>query len=404
MLASLTPPLSTRQADIPMAATLEAAARVRALRAAGHDVISLTLGEPDFPTPAHAIEAAHKAASGDVRYPPVRGTPALIEAVRQKFARDSGLTGTAANIIVGNGARQVIYDALTAILEPGDEIIVPAPYWNAYPLIARMAGAVPVFCPCLMQDGFVPQPNAIAALMTPRTRLLVLNSPNNPTGAVYTASHLAGIAAVLRQHREVWIMSDDMYEHLIHDGTPAATMASVAPDLAERVLTISGISKTYAMTGWRVGFAHGPERLIAAMAKIQGQTTGGVSPVAQAAALAALAGPQDRIAIMRETYARRSARAAVALDAVPGIECHRPAGAFYLYPNIAGCLGRTTPRGRTLAADIDLASALLEEAHVGTVAGTAFGLSPHLRLSTAADDASLDEACRRIAQFCRKLR
>ncbi len=400
----MTAPLSSRQAEIPMAATLEAAARVRALRAEGHDVISLTLGEPDFPTPAHAIEAAHQAASGEVRYPPVRGTPALIEAVLQKFARDSGLAGTAANIIVGNGARQVIYDALTAILEPGDEIIVPAPTWNAYPLIAQMAGAVPVFCPCLMQHDFVPQPGAVAALITPRTRLIVLNSPNNPTGAVYTASHLAGIAAVIRQHPDIWIMSDDMYEHLIHDGTPAATMAAVAPDLADRVLTIGGVSKTYAMTGWRVGFAHGPGRLISAMAKIQGQTTGGVSPVAQAAALAALTGPQDRIATMRETYARRSARAAAALRAVPGIACHRPAGAFYLYPNVAGCLGRTTPQGRALASDTDLASALLEEAHVGTVAGAAFGLSPHLRLSTAADDASLDEACRRIAGFCRQLR
>ncbi len=399
----MTAPLSSRQAAIPMAATLEAAARVRALRAAGHDVISLTLGEPEFPAPAHAIEAARQAASGEVRYPPVRGTPALIAAVLQKFKCDSGLSGTAANIIVGNGARQVIYDALTAILEAGDEIIVPAPYWNAYPLIARMAGAVPVFCPCHMQDAFVPLPDAIAALITPRTRLLVLNSPNNPTGAVYDASHLAGIAGVLRQHPKIWIMSDDMYAHLIHDGSPAATMAAVAPDLAERVLTISGVSKTYAMTGWRVGFAHGPERLISAMAKVQGQTTGGVSPVAQAAALAALTGPQDRIATMRETYARRSARAAAALGAVPGITCHRPAGAFYLYADVAACLGRTTPGGRALSSDTDVASALLEEAHVGTVAGTAFGLSPYLRLSTAAADDSLDEACHRIGRFCQAL-
>jgi aspartate aminotransferase len=390
------PPLSARQAGIAMAPTMAAAARARALRAAGHDVISLTLGEPDFATPPHAIEAAHQAAlRGDTRYPPVSGTPLLIAAVVAKFRDANGLDGDARNVIVGNGARQIIYDALTAMLDDGCEIIVPAPYWNAYPLIARMAGAIPVFCPCAMQDGFRPRPEAIDALITPRTRVLVLNSPNNPTGAVYPASHLADIAAIMRKHPHVWILSDDMYEHLIHDGTKAATMAQVAPDIADRVLTIGGISKTYAMTGWRVGFAHGPAALIAAMAKIQGQTTGGVSPLAQAAAHAALTGPQARVAEMRATYARRSARAAEALDAVPGIVCHRPAGAFYLYPNIAGCLG-----GR-FATDSEFASALLEEAHVGTVAGSAFGLSPHIRISTAASDDELDEACRRILEFCK---
>jgi aspartate aminotransferase len=392
------PPLSLRQAGIQMAATMEAAARARALRAAGHDVISLTLGEPDFATPPHAIAAAHQAAlRGDTRYPPVSGTPALIDAVLAKFRRDSGLDGDARNIIVGNGARQIIYDALTAMLDEGSEIIVPAPYWNAYPLIARMAGAVPVFFDCVMQDGFVARPDAIEAAITPRTRALVLNSPNNPTGAVYSAAHLADIAAVMRRHPHVWILSDDMYEHLIHDGSKAATIAAVAPDLAERVLTISGVSKTYAMTGWRVGFAHGPAPLIAAMAKIQGQTTGGVSPLAQAAALAALTGPQESVAAMCATYARRSARTAAALNAIPGIACHSPAGAFYVYPSVAGCLG-----GR-FATDTELAAALLEEAHVGTVAGTAFGLSPHLRLSTAASDDALEEACRRIAEFCSTL-
>jgi aspartate aminotransferase len=247
-----------------------------------------------------------------------------------------------------------------------------------------------------MQDGFRPQPDAIDALITARTRILVLNSPNNPTGAVYPASLLADIAVVLRKHPHVWLLSDDMYEHLIHDGSPAATIAAVAPDLADRVLTVSGISKTYAMTGWRVGFAHGPAPLIAAMARVQGQSTGGVSPLAQAAAVAALTGPQGRVAAMRATYAQRSARVLAALDAVPGMICHRPQGAFYLYPNVAGCLG-----GR-FATDADFASALLEEAHVGTVAGGAFGLSPHVRISTAASDADLEEACLRIARFCRE--
>jgi aspartate aminotransferase len=290
------------------------------------------------------------------------------------------------------------------MLDEGCEVIVPAPYWNAYPLIARMAGAVPVFCACAMQDGFRPRPEAIEALVTPRTRVLVLNSPNNPTGAVYPASHLAGIAAVMRKYPHVWILSDDMYEHLIHDGTPAATIAAVAPDLADRVLTISGLSKTYAMTGWRVGYGHGPAGLIAAMAKVQGQSTGGVSPIAQAAAVAALQGPQERVAAMRDAFARRSRRAAAALNAVPGLACHQPEGAFYLYPSVSGCLGRRSAAGRVLATDSDMAAALLEEAHVGTVAGSAFGLSPHLRLSTAADDRLLDEACRRIGGFCSRLR
>ena len=218
------PPLSPRQSTIAVAATMAAAAQARALREQGHNVISLTLGEPDFATPPHAIEAAYRAAlAGDTRYPPVNGTKAMIAAVLGKFERDSGLKGEASNIIVGNGARQVIYDALTAMLDEGDEVIVPAPYWNAYPLIARMAGAVPVFCACTMEDGFVPRPQAIAALMTARTRVIVLNSPNNPTGAVYGTADLEAIAGVLRRHPDVWILSDDMYEHLIHDGSPAAT-------------------------------------------------------------------------------------------------------------------------------------------------------------------------------------
>ncbi len=398
------PELSHRQAAIGMAATMAATARARALRAEGHDVIALTLGEPDFPSPPHAVEAAHQAAlRGETRYPPVGGTPALIAAVLHKFRRDSGLSGDARNVIVGHGARQVIYDAMVAMLDEGNEVIVPAPYWNAYPLIARMAGAVPVFCGCAMADGFVPRPDAIARLITERTRLLVLNSPNNPTGAVYPAAHLEAIAAVLRPHPQLWVLADDMYEQLIHDGTPAATLAAVAPDLGPRILTVSGVSKTYAMTGWRVGYAHGPAGLIEAMGKVQGQSTGGVSPVAQAAALAALEGPQERVGEMRAAFARRSRRAAAALNAVPGLACHQPEGAFYLYPSVAGWLGRRSAGGHTLVADTDVASALLEYTHVGTVAGSAFGLSPHLRLSTAADDGSLDEACRRIASFAQGL-
>jgi len=399
------PALSERQSAIPEAATMAAAARARALAAQGRDIISLTLGEPDFASPPHAIEAAHQAAlRGETKYPPVAGTPALKQAIRRKFLRDSGLDFPVENILVGHGARQIIYDALTATLDAGDEVIIPTPTWNAYPLITRMAGATPIFLDCRQQDGFLPDPDAIGRAITPRTRWLVLNYPNNPTGAVCPASHLRAIAAVLRHAPQLWVMADDMYEHLIHDGSANATLASVAPDLGPQVLTLSGVSKTYAMTGWRVGFAGGPAGLIAAMAKIQGQSTGGVSPISQAAAAAALDGPQDHVGVMQATYAARSARAAARLDAVPGITCHRPQGAFYLYPSVAGLIGRTTHAGSTLDSDAAVCTALLEEAGVATVHGGAFGKSPYIRVSTAASDAALDAGCTRIASFVDSLR
>jgi aspartate aminotransferase len=388
------PPLAAHLADIPLAATMAAAARARAMRDAGHDVISLTLGEPDFATPAHVVEAAHQAAlRGETKYTPLRGTPVLIDAVREKFRRDSGLDYAADEILIGNGARQIIYDALIATLDPGNEVIVPVPYWNAYPLTTRMASATPVFLPCAATDNFLPDPEKIAAAITPRTRWLVLNFPNNPSGAVMPAARLAAIANVLRAQPHVWIMSDDMYEHLIHDGGANATIAAVAPDLKPRVLTISGVSKTYAMTGWRVGFAGGPAPLIAAMAKVQGQTTSGVSGIAQAAAVAALTGPQDIVGTMQRAYAARSRAVAAAMAAIPGVHCSVPAGAFYVFPDFSALLGGS------YATDADLADALLAQAHVATVHGTAFGLPGHLRLSTAAALPALEEACRRMTDY-----
>jgi aspartate aminotransferase len=383
---------------------MAATARARALRAEGRDIISLTLGEPDFPTPAHVVEAAHHAAlRGETKYPPVDGTPALKQAIRRKFARDSGLDFAPSQILVGHGARQIIHDALTATLDAGDEVLVPAPYWNAYPLIARMAGAAPVFLACAAEHGFLLQPATLARAITPRTKWLVLNGPNNPTGAVYPAAQLAALAEVLRAAPHVWIMSDDMYEHLIHDGSANATMAAVAPDLAHRVLTVCGVSKTYAMTGWRVGYAGGPVRLIEAMARVQGQATGGVSPIAQAAAVAALDGPQDGVATMRAAYAARSAQVAAWLARIPGLRCPAAQGAFYLYPSVSGLIGRRSPGGRLITDDATFCAALLEEAGVGVVHGAAFGLSPHMRISTAADEASLRQACARIAAFCAAL-
>jgi aspartate aminotransferase len=381
---------------------MAAAAKARALREAGRDIISLTLGEPDFATPPHVIEAAHAAAlRGETKYPAVSGTPALKNAIRAKFLRDSNLDFPHENILVGNGARQIIYDALTATLDEGDEILVPAPYWNAYP---RMAGAKPIFIDCAADDDFLPDPEKIAHAITPRTKWLVLNYPNNPTGAVSPPEYLQTLAETLRRFPQLWVMSDDMYEHLIHDGSKNATIAATAPDLAARTLTISGVSKTYAMTGWRVGFAGGPKNLITAMAKVQGQSTGGVSPIAQAAATAALDGPQNLVADMRNTYADRSSRAAAALNAIEGLSCHAPQGAFYLYPSIAGLLGKTTQGGTRIASDADFCNALLEEAGIATVHGEAFGKSPHFRISTAASDQALANACIRMASFCAALR
>jgi aspartate aminotransferase len=399
------PELSVRQGGIPLAATMAAAARARALRAQGRDIISLTLGEPEFATPSHVVEAAHRAAlRGETKYPAVGGTPALKAAIRAKFLRDSGLDFAHDEILVGNGARQIIFDALIATLDDGDEVIVPAPYWNAYPLIARMAGARPVFVDCDEADNFLPAPGAIRVALTARTKWVVLNFPNNPTGAVCPVAHLQAIAEVLRKSPQAWAMSDDMYEHLIHDGSRNATLAAVAPDLRERVLTISGVSKTYAMTGWRVGFAGGPRHLIDAMAKVQGQSTGGVSPIAQAAAQAALEGTQDSVPAMRAAYAARTARAAASLGKISGLTCHTPEGAFYLYPGLRGLLGRVTSSGKVIDTDLAFCDALLEEAGVALVHGAAFGKSPYARVSTAASDEAIDEACARIAAFCAGLR
>jgi aspartate aminotransferase len=399
------PELSVRQGGIPLAATMAAAARARALRAQGRDIISLTLGEPEFATPHHAVEAALAAARrGETKYPAVGGTPALKAAIQAKFLRDSGMEFSPEEILVGNGARQIIFDGLIATLDAGDEVIVPAPYWNAYPLIARMAGARPVVVDCDEAANFLPSPAAVRAAITPRTKWIVLNFPNNPTGAVCPAAHLQAIAEVVRAAPQAWVMSDDMYEHLIHDGSQNATLGAVAPDLRNRVLTISGVSKTYAMTGWRVGFAGGPRALIDAMAKVQGQSTGGVSPIAQAAAQAALDGPQDSVPAMRAAYAARTARAAILLGKISGLTCHKPQGAFYLYPGIRGLLGRTTLSGKVIDTDLAFCDALLEEAGVALVHGAAFGKSPYVRVSTAASDEAIEEACARIAAFCAGLR
>ncbi len=388
-----------------MPATIGMAARARALRAAGHEVISLALGEPDFATPDAAIEAAHRAAlAGETKYPPVDGTVALKRAVREKFARENGLAFAADEVIVANGGKQILFDALMATLEAGDEVVIPAPYWASYPLITELLGGRPVHPQCPEPLGFALTPEALDAAITPRTRWVILNFPNNPTGATCGSEAMAALAAVLQRHPQVWVLCDEIYEHLVHDGPPHVSLACLAPGLRDRVLTLSGVSKTYAMTGWRIGYAGGPARLIQAMATVQSHATSGASSISQAASVAALNGDAGLVATMRETYRRRRDFVVGALRAMPGVSCAMPHGAFYAYPGIAECLGRTSAGGARIETDSDFAHALLEEQHVAVVQGAAFGMSPYLRLSVASDDAALREACARMHRFCEGLR
>ena len=398
------PKLADRLGRVEVTAMVAMSQRAREMRAQGIDVLSLAIGEPDFATPAHAIEAAHAAAErGETKYPPVDGTRALKEAVQRKFAREHGLAVTLDQILVGNGGKQILFDALMAATDPGSEVLIPAPYWSSYASIARLAGGEPVFFSCPENNRFHLRAEDLEAALSPRSRWLILNFPNNPSGASCTGEELAAIAEVMRRHPEVWILSDDIYEHLLHDGGPATTLAAVAPDLADRILTLSGVSKSYAMTGWRIGFCAGPRDLIRAMANIQGQATAGVSTVGQAAAAAALDGPQALLAERGAIYRRRRDLVVARLNEARGITCHTPEGAFYVFPSIAGCIGRVSPAGRRIATDRDFAAALLEEAHVAVVHGGAFGMSPHLRISYASDEASLARACDRIAAFCQAL-
>ena len=395
------PGFAERLGRVQVAATVQMTIRARELRAQGVDVIALTIGEPDFDSPRHAIEAAYQAAlTGETKYPPQDGTKALKEAVRRKFQRDNGIDYALDEIAVSNGGKQAIFNAFMATIDDGDEVVIPAPYWGAYPLMTQLLGGKPVFVAGSQNNGFKPRAEDIDAAITPRTKWLMLNNPNNPSGAALNHAEMLAIAAVMRKHPHVWIMSDDMYEHLVYDGFEYHTMAVVAPDLRDRILTISGVSKTYAMTGWRIGFSAGPKNLIKAMVNMQGQATAGVSSVGQAAAAAALDGPQDAARAQVDIYKRRRDLVVDGLNACAGISCHRPEGAFYVFPSVAGCLGKTSAGGARIDSDRDFSMALLDENHVALVHGGAFGMSPYLRISYATDDKTLAEACRRIQAFC----
>ncbi len=398
------PALASRLKDIAFAASAAMTIKARELRDAGHQVISLTLGEPDFATPPHAIEAGHQAAlRGDTKYPPQDGTPALKQAVQRKFKRDNGLDYALDEIMISNGGKQVIMNALLATCDPGDEVLIPAPYWISYAEMAKLATATPVTINCPQNNGFKLRPEDLEAAITPKTKWLILNFPNNPTGAACSRAEMQALAEVMLRHPHVWVLTDDMYEHLVYDGFEFCTIAAVEPRLKDRVLTVNGVSKTYAMTGWRVGFGGGPKALIKAMVNMQSQVSSGVSTIGQAAAVAALDGPQDLIRERAAIYRERRDLVVGMLNEARGIVCHKPEGAFYVFPNIAGCLGRTTPGGRRIATDTDFAMALLEEKYVATVQGAAYGMSPYLRISYATDTASLREACTRIQDFCRSL-
>lgn len=398
------PPLAERLKDIALAASAAMTMKARELSNAGHNVISLAVGEPDFATPAHAIEAAHQAAlAGDTKYPPQDGTPALKQAVQRKFKRDNGLDYALDEIMIANGGKQIIMNALLATCDPGDEVLIPAPYWISYSEMAKLATATPTFVNCPQNNGFKLRPEDLDAAITPKTKWLFLNFPSNPTGAACSREEMKAIAQVMLKHPHVWILTDDMYEHMVYDGFEFCTIAEVEPALKDRVLTVNGASKTYAMTGWRVGFGGGPKALIKAMVNMQSQVTSGISTVSQAAAVAALDGPQDLVAERAAIYCERRDLVVAMLNDAPGIVCHKPEGAFYVYPNIAGCLGKTSPGGRKIDTDSDFAMALLEEKHVAAVQGAAYGMSPYLRISYATDTESLRAACGRIQDFCRSL-
>ena len=398
------PALASRLKEIAPAASVVMTQKARELAAQGIKVISLAVGEPDFDTPRHAIEAAYKAAlAGDTKYPPQDGTKALKEAIQRKFKRENGLDYALDEILVSNGGKQVIMNAMLATCDVGDEVIIPAPFWISYADMAKLAGGVPVTVACPQNNGFRLRPEDLEAAITPKTKWLLLNFPSNPTGAACSRAEMKALAEVLLRHPHVWVLTDDMYEHLLYDDFEFCTIAEVEPRLKDRVLTVNGVSKTYAMTGWRIGFCGGPRDLIKAMFNMQGQLTAGVSTVGQAAAAAALDGPQDLVKERAAIYKARRDMVVEMLNAAPGIACHKPEGAFYVFPNIAGCLGKTSAGGRRIATDADFALALIEEKHVAVVHGAAYGMSPYLRISYATETEKLREACVRIQDFCRSL-
>jgi aspartate aminotransferase len=385
--------------------TMAITAKARALKAAGRDIISLSAGEPDFDTPAHVKAAAIAAIeAGETKYTDVAGTLALRRAVAAKFLRDSGIEYKPEEIIVSTGGKQVIFNAMLATVQAGDEVIIPTPCWVSYPDIVALAEGEPVFVPCSQNSGFKMRAEDLEAAITPKTKWVFLNSPNNPTGAAYSAEDLRPICDVLLRHPDVWVFTDDIYEKLTYDGFKPATIVQVEPRLRERTVTMNGCSKAYAMTGWRIGFCGAPIGLIKAMDKLQGQSTSNTSSISQAAAVAALEGPEDGIAEMVRVYKDRRDLVVEMLNAAPGVTCGRPEGAFYVFPAIHGCIGKTSAGGAKIVDDEAFVVALLDEHGVAAVHGSAFIYPGHFRISYATSTELLREACGRIQAFCRGMR
>ncbi|MCJ8141009.1 pyridoxal phosphate-dependent aminotransferase [Falsirhodobacter halotolerans] len=403
MTASFRP--ARRIGDLGVSEILAITARAGALKREGRPIIILGTGEPDFDTPDHIKTAAIAAIrKGETKYTNLDGSPEMKRAIRDKFARENGLTFAQNEVTAGAGAKQMLYNAMMASLNDGDEVIIPTPCWTSYFDIVQIAGGVPVAVPCPGADGFRLTARALEAAITPRTKWLMLNSPSNPTGAAYGAEHYRPLLEVLRRHPHVWLMVDDIYEHIVYDDFRFVTPLALDPSLKDRCLTINGVSKAYAMTGWRLGYAGGPAALIAGMAVVQSQATSCPSSVTQAASIAALDGPQEFLRERRASFARRCDIVVDALNAIDGIHCRRPEGAFYTFASCEGMIGRVTPEGATLTSDRDFCAWLLDRADVAVVPGSAFGLSPYFRISYATSEAELTEALARITRACATLR
>ena len=386
-------------------ATIAMTQKARELKASGVDVISLSVGEPDFDTPDHIKEAAIDAIRrGETKYPPVSGINPLREAIVKKFKRENGLDYKVSQTIVGTGGKHVIYNALLATLNPGDEVVIPRPYWVSYPEMVILCGGTPVFADTDMAHDFKLQPEELERVITGKTKWIILNSPSNPSGAAYTRDEMKKITDVLMRHPQVWVLTDDMYEHLTYGDFEFVTPAQVEPGLYERTLTMNGVSKAYAMTGWRIGYAAGPEPLIKAMDFVQGQQTSGASSISQWAAVAALDGTQEHLARFKAAFQERRDLVVSMLNQSNGLKCPTPEGAFYVYPSCADLIGKTTETGKTIGSDEDFVTELLQAEGVAAVHGSAFGLGPNLRISYATSNKTLEESCRRIQRFCGSLR
>jgi aspartate aminotransferase len=384
--------------------TIAVTTKARELQAAGHDVIGLGAGEPDFDTPDNIKEAAIKAIrDGKTKYTNVEGTPELKQAVCAKFQRENGLSYKPGQVIVAPGGKKIIFNAMMASINPGDEVVIPAPYWVSYPDIVQLVGGTPVIVEATLQDKFKLRPETLEKAITPKTKWFIFNSPSNPTGAAYTRDEIKALTDVLLKHEQVWILSDDIYEHLVYDGFEFSTPAEVEPKLKDRTLTLNGVSKAYSMTGWRIGYAGGPAPLIKAIATLQSQSTSNPCSISQWAALEALRGPQDFLKDWRRSFQERRDLVVSMLNQAKGLHCPTPEGAFYVYPSCEGCIGKTTREGVTIENDEVFATALLQEEGVAVVHGAAFGLSPFFRISYATGIKSLEEACRRIQRFCGNL-